>query len=406
MSSGTQRSNGDRRLLLWLSGAAVALVVGISLFAPASAQNDTRPTINNAAPGGAKAAFLALGQMGRTSRPWDGTLDELSAVDAGRTTLVLAAPAYAEPDRKALAEALKKFLERGGRVLATGGTGAYLLPDGGVKPPSMFQNGLCYTTPEGAGPMGAAVGQAEIDDVARWDGDSLAAVTDQQCGNDAVVVHYAVGAGMAVWWSAATPLTNAGLKNDGNLRLLMASLGDRPNVLWDEALHAPTRSVWDAARGLPLQALFWQAVVIFALLVLSFSRRRGPIREPISFPRTSPTEFAESMGALYARAGATLAATDAARMRMLRLLRMDAGVSTATIAAGPKAIAEALQQRLRGDWSALAEHLAQAEATKDEPLTPRNALALIRAMREDEARLRAVLRPTSVHPLEESPRGS
>ena len=50
-----------------------------------------------------------------------------------RTTLVLAAPEYDATEQKALAAEVKRFLERGGRVLATGPSGALLLPDGEVK---------------------------------------------------------------------------------------------------------------------------------------------------------------------------------------------------------------------------------------------------------------------------------
>jgi len=129
---------------------------------------------------------------------------------------------------------------------------------------------------------------------------------------------------------------------------------------------------------------------------LSFSRRKGPLRMPVVLPRSSPLEFAESMGDLYAKAGATAAATTAAQRRLMRVLQREAGVAKATIDLGPQAVGEALQTRLGGDWSRLAEHLRQAEEAADAEVTPRSALALVKALAEDETEVRAALKPRGV----------
>jgi hypothetical protein len=100
-----------------------------------------------------------------------------------------------------------------------------------------------------------------------------------------------------------------------------------------------TRSLWDSAKGLPLRWLAWQTALLLLLLVLSFSRRRGPVRSPVLLPRSSPVEFAESMGDLYAKGGATSAATDAARRSLLRVLVREAGLSQAVVEDSPEAIA-------------------------------------------------------------------
>jgi hypothetical protein len=229
----------------------------------------------------------------------------------------------------------------------------------------------------------------------KWAGEGPLFRVEQRCGTDAVVVRYPVGKGEAVWWSSATPMNNTELKQDADLRLLLASLdGDdiTPRaVVFDETLHGVTRSLWDAAKGLPLRWLALQTGVLLLLLVLSFSRRRGPVRSPVLLPRSSPVEFAESMGDLYEKAGATSAATEAAKRRLLQVLTREAGVGYAAVEAGPAAIAEELQSRLGGDWGVLAAHLEAADSAKS-GTTPRTALALVRALSEDAESVRARLK--------------
>jgi hypothetical protein len=374
--------SADKRLLLILSAVMLVLIVGVSVLAPQSAADDPQPTTYNSGPQGAKAAYLLFQRLGRTSSRWERPIAELRDVDASTTTLVLAEPLYAATDQKELAAEVKVFLERGGRVLATGDAGAPLLPEGSVKAAGMFEPGLCYTTPEGPGPL-ARAGQVEMANRGQWGSEAARFRVEQRCGGDAVVVSYAVGKGEAVWWSSATPLTNAELKQDGDLRLLLASVGEGRNVVFDESLHKETASLWDAAKGLPLKWLAWQTAALFVLLVLSFSRRRGPVRLPVRLPRSSPVEFAESMGDLYEKGGATSAATEAAKRRLLRVITHDAGVAQTAVALGPDAIAEALRERVGGDWSKLAEHLRAAEEARQTEISPRSALVLVQALSED-----------------------
>jgi hypothetical protein len=63
---------------------------------------------------------------------------------------------------------------------------------------------------------------------------------------------------------------------------------------------------------------------------------------------------------------------------------------------GPEAIAEALQQRLGGEWQHVAEHLQAAEEAAREPLSERNGLTLVRALSEDVATVREALAPRKV----------
>jgi hypothetical protein len=196
-----------------------------------------------------------------------------------------------------------------------------------------------------------------------------------------------------VWWSSSAPLENAELKNDADLRLLLATVGGGRDVVFDESLHGAVRTLWDAAKGLPLRWLALQAALLFALLVVSFGRRRGPLRSPVRLPRSSPVEFAASMGDLYEKAAASSAATEAAKRRLLRVLTREAGLAQGTIEEGPEAIAEALQQRLGGDWTRLSEHLREARKAQHEAIAMSSALALVRALSEDAKSVRARLAP-------------
>lgn len=384
----------DKQLMVWLGGAVLLIVVAVSIFAPARANTDPRPSTYNTAPGGAKAAFLMLKELGRTVDRWDQPLDDLDQVDAPRTTLVLADPLYTALTKDRLGAALKQFLMRGGRVLVTGGNGALLLPGGAVEN-SRRLSALCYTLPEGPGLL-ARAGEVEMEDTARWAAETPSVFVEQRCGPDAVVVRMPVGRGEAIWWSSASPLTNAELRRDGDLRLLLASLGEERRVLFDESLHQYVSSPWSAARGLPLWWMLGQGVLIFALLVFSFSRRRGPIRLPVGVPRSSPVEFAFSMGDLYEKAGATAAATEAARRRLERVLVREAGLSREAIRVGPDAVVTALELRFGGSWQDIGEHLQQAIAAADIQLKTRSALTLVQALGNDAERLRKAVQPDRV----------
>ena len=387
---------GDRGRLLILCGVMTAMIVVVCAVAPSSQENDPRPTVTNVGPHGAKAAYLTLGALGFKTSRWDHSLAELngnlSDAQIARTTLILAAPEYDATEQKGLAAEVKKFLERGGRVLATGPSGAMLLPNGDVSPAGLLESGLCHTTPEGPGEL-ARAGSVEMTNRVQWANEGPKYRVEQRCGKDAVVVRYAVGKGEAVWWSSAAALENAELKNDSDLKLLLASVGERREVVFEESLYGAVKTLWDEAKGLPLSWLSLQAALLFVLLVVSFSRRRGPLRSPVRLPRSSPVEFATSMGDLYEKAAASSAATEAAKRRLVRVLTREAGLAQGTIEEGPEAIAEALRVRLGGDWALVSEHLQEAKRVQHEAIAMRSALALVRALSEDAKRVRMSLEP-------------
>lgn len=386
----SNRLNSDARLLLWVTAGVLCLILVTALLAPARGDYDYVPSTWNTGSAGAKAAYLLLPQLGYRTARWEQPAAKLAQVDAAHTTLVLA-DAYMSTvrgEQKGIAD----FLKRGGRVLATGGPSALLLPSSSIKQTQRLFTSLCYTTPQSLSAMGRA-GKVVMQAPVQWSG--ARARVDQACGNDAVVVHYPVGAGEAVWWSSAEPLTNRGLHQDPNLHLLLASVGaPGRTVLFDEYIHGERKSLVSTMKGTPIAAIFWQLGLAALLLILSFSRRNGPIRALVGTPRTSPLEFAESMGALYGKAEATSVAVGAAERRLKEFLQNEGGIPLDTLRSGPEAIAAATAERFNRPQQDLEADLKAAREAEVTKLRPKAALHLVRRLDRHIAGLRAQIRNT------------
>jgi hypothetical protein len=374
----------DRRVVLWILCGMIALIVAFSMLSPATDDSNPAPTTYNSGSAGTKAAYVALGELGYEVERWEAPPGELKKVDATNATLILAGPNFPTENVKQVQEQIADFLSRGGRVLATGKDGAYFLPDGKTDAPTRVYGKLCSSTPEGQDPL-ARAGKVSVADDIRWAAEGPRFRVSQLCGNDAVVVSYKYGAGDVIWWSSPLPMTNRGLKENASLKLVLASLGDADRrVLFDEYFHGERVSLWDTAKGLPLRQIAWQCGVVGVLLVLSFGRRNGPIRLPVRVPRSSPLEFAESMGRLYGKAGATQAAVDGARRRLLKFLEEQCGVSREVLRATPEVIVQAVEERLGGRWNRLGEHLAQAAEAEHRAVTLASTLELVKALDRDQ----------------------
>lgn len=385
---------GDWRFLLGFTAVVLALIVVTGILAPEREDRNPVPTTWNSGAGGAKAAWLLLAQLGYQEIRWERPESELASVDAAHATLILAEPspsfaAFTDKDRK---QPFVDFLRRGGHIVATGSLSALLLPDAAVAPSDRLYNELCFTTPDGPGSL-ARAGEVEMATPVRWNRNDPSVRVEQLCGNDPVVVSYAVGKGQVIWWASATPLTNQGLHNSGNLRLLLASLGAKDRTLYfDEYLHGINMSPWTVTGGTPLTGIFIQTACIAALLLFSFARGSGPRRALVQPPRASPLEFIESMGALYAKAGAASVAVAAAQRRFSDFLAAQAGIPAETLRSGPAGIAAAVRNRFGCDTSALAKDLEAAQQALYEPPTSATALVLVRRLDRHTATLRDQIR--------------
>jgi DNA-binding transcriptional ArsR family regulator len=382
------KDSTDRNIVLVLGGIVLVALMAFTVWGPQRKNGDPNPTTFNAGTQGAKAAYLLAGELGYDAERWNQPMDDLKQVDAAKTTLVLTEPILPVKSLAAAKAGIADFLERGGRVLATGASGASLLPNGKTAGASNFARQYCFTRPEGAGEL-ARVGRVEMAAPVRWDAHGPEFRVEERCGTDAVVVRYPYGKGEAIWWASPTPLTNGGLKDDASLALTLASFGPvkrdgrTRTVLFDEYLHAQRETLGDTLAGLPWWALKLQVALIAVLLVVSFGRRNGPLRMPVAVPRTSPLEFAESMGRLYERAKAVEAPVAAARAQTMRFLAEECGLSHELLRQPPEVIAEALSARIGGDWTALGQHLEAAARVGEGPKTSKQALKLVQALEED-----------------------
>lgn len=386
--------NADRRAVLWMLGGIVLLVVLVAMFAPSIGDEDPSPTTYNIGAAGWKGAYLTLERLGyRVSRS---TLPAsmLDNVDAAHTTYLLAAPnAPAEDVQAQEYQAVERFLRRGGRVIAAGPAGAYFLPDGRSGKTTQVVGKLCNATPEGNGVLTQA-GSFALYDVAPWNALEPLVRVDARCGADAVMVHrdYANGGAM-IYLASSEPFSNRGLKQDQTLHLLLLAVGpssgtERRAVIFDEFYRGEQVTPSDYLKGLPLRSLMVQVALVLLLLMFTYTRRSGPIREPVVAPRTSPLEFVESMGALYERAGVSQPATESARRRLIHFLMANYGLPQDKIDSVP-AISDFLAHRMGANQDALVAILERLWAARYDALRPRDALALVRATDTEIERLQA-----------------
>jgi Domain of unknown function (DUF4350) len=323
---------------------------------------------------GGKAAFLLLQQSGYPVERWEKSPVQLPE-DAVGVTLVLAGPeSYPRPEEYT---SITRFLLRGGQVLVAG-----TLPD--------------HFVPQASAEFGdMRVGQAECKPVAlthltrggsiSQDGDRIwnhtsdsAVVHFTDKADKPVVVSYAMSQGRVIWWASALPLANAGIRDRGNLDLLLNSVGGSKRILWDEYYHQE-HSFGGGHRDNPAQ--MWalaQAAFLGLLLVLTFSRRSGPLVPLVQESRLSPLEFVETLGNVFQRARGTQVAVEIAlnRFQQIAARRVDILGS-----ASPEEIVLAMTQhgiKLPPDVAALVS--SSGDVAADPELSQKQALEHVRAL--------------------------
>ena len=381
----------DRRLLLWCVAFGVVLSVAIGFLLPSANNNDNPlPSTYLSGQHGARAAYETLLRSGYPIDRWERPLSELAATAGPDTVVIFANPLTREPGNL---KAVRQILERGGRVLSTGFWGAFILPGEASATPQVFNFSACKLTPEGLDSLTGS-GKVWMVPKATWKAGNPAHRVDYSCAGEPAVVEFDWGKGHAVWWASATPLENGSLARANDLDLLLNSLGPRDShhFYWDESLHGEIRSTWSYASG-PAWNMLWIGLAVLGLLVvLSFSRRTGPVRELPAPVRATPIEFLEALGSLYRNAGASSTAVAIAlerfRRHMLRLCGLRGRQMDAT------ELAAVLRLRFAQADAALEEDLkACEEAGLDETVTPREALRLIQKLHAHEETLRSAAKP-------------
>jgi len=374
-------SHGDRRLLYIAGGVLLLLISGSLILTGAASDTSESPTTYSAGSQGAKAAYRLLESSGYQVERWEHPLPELS--DPVHTTFVLAEPeGFASSKDQA---ALREFIERGGRVIATGSLGAFFLPEHFAVPDPI--EGMIWKRVASRSPSSITRAAPEITLAPRAYWTEPHAMPLYADAGKVSVVKYRLGAGDVMWWASATPLTNAGLREPGNLEFFLACVGGagRRRILWDEYFHGHRRSSPASATLVPLRWTFFQLVALTLALLFTFSRRSGPVVPLATERRLSPLEFVRTLGSLYERAGATSVAVDISYQRfrywLIRRLRMAGNASI-------DQLEHATRELMRDLDPAFAATLRACEsAREDSGLTARTALKLTRSLHEYADRL-------------------
>ena len=382
----------DRRMLLVTLGLVGVLFLLFVLFIPAQDKNDNPlPSSYLSGRHGAKAAFTLLQQSGYSVERWEQSLSNLTAnpdLNSG-TVLILAEPSsFTQEDRSAIAAVLNK----GGRVIATGFRGGLLLPGNEVAPPKEIDFAACEAQPDGLNPL-AGQGPIWIEPRAGWRESRPEIQTAYTCAGQPVVVQYPVGKGTVIWWASSTPLENASITRGQNLELLLNSIGpvqsqtQGQHIYWDESLHGLVHSPWDYVHGPVWPLLSLGSLGLALLVVFSYSRRSGPIRQLPQTPRTTPIEFLEALGALYRSTGAASTAMQIAWERFRSQAALLTGQKTSQLDA--RQLAAAIDRRFGAAAAGMEADLLKAEeACTEDPLKPNRALTLIQTLRRHEETLR------------------
>jgi hypothetical protein len=377
----------DRNLLLGCGVLVAMLIVALGFFLPPrEGEEDPTPSSYSTAKRGARAAFELLRKSGYRVERQNAPLAEIVNQVDEHTTLVIADP-YMQDVVEARG-AVKQVLERGGRVLVTGYSGALLVPGNGVEFDRSQMPAECDAEPNGFGDL-ADSGKVRVRTEVRWKRTDPMQSVEYTCNGQAVVVSYPSGKGQVVWWTSSFPLENIGIQQEDNLALFLNSVGPAASthIIWDESLHGEIRSLWSYADGTPIHWIWWQLAIAALLLVLSYGRRSGPLRPDPIVSRATPLEFVHSLGSLYQKAGATNTAVAIACQRFRHKLEKQFGISQ-TLAAEATTLLEGLTSRFGSTASRIQKDLASCEnAAGEEKITTREALALVQALRDDEGRI-------------------
>ena len=311
----------DRKLLLGSAVVFILLIAGAVIFGADAGQRQEAPSSHSTASGGAKAAYLLLLLSGYNVQRWEKPL-----VDLPKTATVILADPMEAPTREER-ESLKSFLSDGGRIIATGMFSGTFLPENDSVPDMLL--GMTWKKASAVSPSAItrAAPEITIAPQARWPSYSPA-YSLYGDGDEIVVVKYPYGRGEVLWWAAATPLTNAGLKEPGNLEFLLANVGDtKAPILWDEYVHGYREDLGSSVAHSPVKWLLLQMALLGLAVVATFSRRSGPLSAPVTDVRLSPLEFVQTLGGLYENAGTASVAVDICYQRFRYWLTRRLGVA-------------------------------------------------------------------------------
>jgi len=409
--------SADRKLLIGAGVLLVVLVVVSSIVSPQQqGERAEFPSSYSTDWDGAKAAFLLLQDLGYRVQRWERSPTEITG-DPAETVLVLANPIEVPSDEERTA--VGEFVQRGGRILATGRTVSWILPlekpfqlpqpkkddakksdhesdedhdSSSAQGVPVFYEQYEFETPAHFSPVAPSPIIRNAPDItmvspANWEPNLPSQTVVYENDQTAAVVTYRFGKGEVIWWAAPTPLTNGAIRDASNLNLFLNSVAPSRDVriLWDEYFHGTHGSLWTYFAKTPMVWSLLQFGIVFLAVLATYSRRVGPIRSPASVSRLSPLEFVDTLGDLYFTAHANSAAIQVAHQRLRFVLTRQLGLATNVPAAD---LARSASQQFSWDEAGLLETLTSAEnATRDSNLTSEQTLMLVQELFDYTARL-------------------
>lgn len=345
----------DRRLLFWTGIIVLVLIIVLAVFSREDDKDSGVPTSYSAQSSGAKAAYLLLQEEGYNVERWETPLTELPE-QAARTVLVLAGPIReATKEEKA---AVRLFLNRGGRVLATGYNASFFVPESDAIPEALPDAVAKEYTPDIASSLTRA-GTIKFSPPSHWGDPKPAQLVHYSQNGKGIVVSYKVGKGEVIWWAGSGCLMNSGIRDAGNVDLLLNSIGPKDTrVLWDEYLHSWHEAETGFTSFPPIRYGLLQCGLAFVALLLAYARRNAPIHPLYEPSRLSPLEFVNTLGSLYQRAKATRTALEVPYHRFKALLAKRLGLRPNASSAD---LARGARRRLAYNQPGLEETLEQIE---------------------------------------------
>jgi len=386
-------TRSDRTLLIAAGAVFVAIIAGGLLFAPSPDDENPVPSTYSTGSGGARAAYLLLSQLGYPVSLWEEAPSMLQNPGDG-AMLILAEPT--DPPTKQDVEALRHFVETGGKVLFCGPSAGSYFPGAAISA-SRSGEGWKEFTAQFPSYVSHRAQTIVMQPNARWTdlGPSQLALYGDDAS--AVIVAWRFGQGEILWWAGATPLTNSGITREGNLNLFLNSVGGEPGavnqIYWDEYFHGQRRSLWNYFETTPLKWALVQFGLFALAALLTFSRRSGPIVPAPTPSRLSPLEFIDTMGGLYQRAGAASVAAAVSYRRFRFLLSRRLALSNSV---SDEELSSAAERRLGLPADAIRGALENAAlySRRQGKLSARKVLDVVRELAHFEVELSHPGRPS------------
>ena len=365
----------DRKLLFGALALMLLMTVLTGTLAPPATQEQSPvPSSYSSSPGGALAAYTLLAQLHYPVTRWEETPAALP-LSVSRAVLILAEPAGTPSIKERVR--LRAFVAGGGRILFCGKSLPTFFPDAPLNQAASPKP--LEVAPDFPSALTRGAKKVRIAPQASWETIQPSQIALYGAESAPVIVVWRIGRGELLWWSAATPLTNAEVNKADDLTLLLnavaLSTGSPQSIYWDEYFHGGRGSLWSYVERTPLQWACLQCALLICAILFAFSRRSGPIAGSRPVSRLSPLEFVETLGGLYQRAGATSVPVGVAyrhlRLAVARRLRLSPALSD-------KDLAEVSEQRL--GWEKVEFTSALEMAAASQQLPSKQALRLVQTL--------------------------